>query len=483
MHFAQLLPLCLIFVATLSRAQTAFQPARTTAHKAEYLAKRIDTRLERDLDGLPRKNNAAYKKIYVERADGLKTSLSEGHFILDTVWNNWFGEILNEIWRGNPTLPKSELVLYPGRLAEPNASCHGEGTLVFNLGLLPFLEDESQVAFVICHEIAHYAQNHVNQAIAQYVETLYGEETQQQLNEISKSEFGKTQKAMALMKQFAYGTGRHSRFKESEADSLAVIYLSRTRYNPAAAIGALDMLDKTDSVAWPVIPYKTLFDAPQFPYQEAWLQQKKNSLSASATVAPKNNWDTDSLKTHPDCRKRIATTARQLENIKTAAQNKFLQSEAVFNDLRKRSTFEVLEGLYQGEAYGRCLYRTLALLQQYPDDAYLNAMVVKCLFQIHAYQKNHELRHVLDLPAPENDPEYDRFLRFMNQFRLKELAQVGYYFSENRLEKFRSNEDFLFASALAAHMNERTDEFQQRRREYLRQYSRGRFALLIKQLN
>lgn len=483
MRFHLLLSACLLLAATLSSAQGAFLPARTTASRATTLTKKMDARLERDLEKLPKKNSSEYKKLYVERTEDMKLRVSDGHFILDSVWTNWFGGILEEIWRGNPDLPKSEMNLFLARYPEPNASCHGEGSLVFNLGLLLHLEDESQVAFVLCHEIAHHTQNHVNQAISQYVETLYGEETQRQLKEISKSEFGKTQKALALMKSFAYGSGRHSRFKESEADSLAVVYLSRTRYNPATALRTLEILDRLDSVQWPVIPYKTLFNATQFPFQDAWLAQKRNSLSAAAATPAKSNWDIDSLKTHPDCRKRIALSQQQLKGIGNAAQAGFLQSETLFADLKKRSAFEVLEGMYQLETYGRCLFRTLVMLQQYPDDAYLNAMVVKCMYEIHSHQKNHELRHVLELPAPDNDPEYDRFLRFMNQFRLNDLARVAYFFCENRLDKYRGNEDFLFAAALASLMNERPDEFQERRREYLRQYSRGRFANTIKQLN
>jgi len=483
MRFFILFPACLIFLSTLSTAQSPFQPARTTVSRATILTKKMDTRLERDLERLPKKNNAEYKKIYTERTEGMKLRVTEGHFLMDTVWSNWIDGILDEIWRGNPTLPKAEITLYLSRYAEPNAVCHGEGSLVFNLGLLPFMENESQVAFVLCHEIAHYAQNHVNQAIEKYVETLYSKETQKQLNEISRSEFNKTQKAMALIKDFAYGSGRHSRFKESEADSLAVVYLSRTRYNPAAAIRTLEILDIIDSVQWPVIPYKTLFDNAQYPYQDAWLAQKKNTLSAAATETRKSNWDEDSLKTHPDCLKRIALTNAQLKGIQVNSGLAFLQPEAQFKTMRQLSRYEVVEGLYQMEAYGRCLFRTLVLLQEFPDDAYLHAMVVKCLYEIHAYQKNHELRRVLDLPAPGNDPEYDRFLRFMNQLRLKDISQIGYFYAENRLEKYRANEDFLFASALASLMNERTDEFQQRKREYLRQYSRGRFAMIIKQLN
>lgn len=483
MRFHFLLSACLLLAATRSSAQGSFLPARTTASRATVLTKKMDARLERDLEKLPKKNNAEYKKLYVERTEGMKLRVSEGHFLLDSVWTNWFGGILDEIWRGNPALPKSEMTLFPAHYPEPNASCHGEGSLVFNLGLLSHLEDESQVAFVLCHEIAHHTQNHVNQAIGLYVETLYGDETQRQLKEISKSEFGKTQKALALMKSFAYGSGRHSRFKESEADSLAVIYLSRTRYNPATALRTLGILDRLDSVQWPVIPYKTLFHTQQFPFQDAWLAQKRNSLSAAAAPAAKGNWDVDSLKTHPDCRKRMALTETQLKGIPAAAQAGFGQGETLFAELKKRSAFEVLEGMYQLEAYGRCLFRTLVMLQQYPDDAYLNAMVVKCLYEIHSFQKDHELRRVLDLPAPDNDPEYDRFLRFMNQFRLRDLAQLSYYFCENRLEKYRNNEDFLFAAALASLMNERPDEFQERKREYLRQYSRGRFAYTIKQLN
>ena len=472
-----------LFFPSFLYAQAVFQPASSKAPRESLLLKKMDARLEKDLERLPKKNKEAYTKIYTERTGDQKLHLTEGHFLFDTTWNNWFDGILQEIWKGNPALPKAEITLFLARYPEPNAMCLGEGSLVFNLGLLASLESESQVAFVLCHEIAHYVQNHVNHAIDDYVEALYGEETQQRLKEISQSEFGKTGKALALMKGFTYGNRRHSRYKESEADSLAVVYLSRTRYKPAAALEALAILDRTDSVAWREVPYKTLFDAPQYPFQPAWLQQKKNSLSAPAGGFKESAWSNDSLKTHPDCRKRIAQVGRQLPNLPAAGSGDFLQTPAAFANLRKWSAFEIVEGLYDFENYGYCLFRTLQLLQEYPDDAYLNAMVVKCLYHCRDYQQNHELRRVLDLPDPANDAEYNRFLGLMNQLRLRDLAQIGYYYCENRREKYQANEDFLFAAALASYMNDLTPEFQQRRREYIRQFPGGRFALFLKQLN
>ena len=266
---------CLLFLSPfIAEAQntTGYRPAETSSAAVPKMVAKMDKRLASDLAALPKLNQKYLAKEYRERADTLKSELLQGNFLMDARWNAWFQGILDEILRNNPDIPASDITLLVSREESPNAYCVGEGTLVFNLSMLPFLRTEGQTAFILCHELAHYVNNHANQSIHQYINTLYSPETQKQLKEIVKGKINKTERALALMKTMLYNRSRHSRFKESEADSLGLVFFSRTRYPMTEAISALEILDSIDRHTWPVIPYSSIFNAAGFPFQNAWLE-------------------------------------------------------------------------------------------------------------------------------------------------------------------------------------------------------------------
>ncbi|MBL7810337.1 MAG: M48 family metalloprotease [Saprospiraceae bacterium] len=475
------------FLPQLTGAQNsvdpAYQPANTLAETLPETLSKINTRLEADLAALPKPNKKFLAKEYKERADSLKSELLQGSFLMDDRWNPWFQNILEEILRHNPDVAARDITLLLSRYESPNARCVGEGTLVFNIGLLPFLENESQVAFILCHELAHYHNNHGNQALHQYINTLYSPEMQKQLKEISRGTYNKTERALELMKGMAYNGRRHSRFKESEADSLGFVFFSRTGYQLKEAVGALQILDSIDKSHWPRIPYDSLFQSKGFPFQNSWLEQKGlgGGFSTQATQpSSSTEFNEDSLKTHPDCPERIKLTQAQVEALGKDTGKAFLQDETQFHTMQQKTPYELVEGLYQTGHYGRSLFRALVMLTKKRDDAYLNAMVVKNLYEICQYQRNHRMRHVVDLPDPEYSAEYNRFLKFINQFRTSEFQQLTYHFYLERWEKYKHTEDFMFAAVLATSLKPENPDFQSRLDEYLTTYPKGKYLDHIK---
>ncbi len=469
-----------LLFASVGRAQISslepYHSPTTLPRVAPKIIAKINARLERDLVGLPKNNREFLAKEYKERADSLKSELAQGNFLMDTLWNAWFQGILDEIERSNPSIPKADITLLLSRYESANARSVGEGTLVFNVAMLPFLKNESQVAFILCHELAHYVNNHGNNALHQYINTLYSEETQKQLKNISKGKYNKTERALELMKSMAYKGRKHGRYKESEADSLGFVFLSRTHYRIEDAVTALQVLDSLDQSNWPDIPYSTLFNAAGFPFQKSWLEQP--SLGGFSSQKPKESeeFNEDSLKTHPDCPKRIALTQQQLEHLGEHAEGQgFLQPENVFLKLQDWSQYVVLEGLYDRGEYGRALFRSLVLLTEYPDDPLLNALTIKSLYEICQYQRSHELRLVLDLPNPDYSKAYNQYLKFINQFRVSDLVRMTYHFSRDRWDKYKTEEAFVFAAILAAHLMGETEEFKSKKQAYLADYPQGKY--------
>lgn len=461
----------------------AYAPANTLSRDLPKMVAKIDTRLERDLAALPKTHKTYLAKEYQERADSLKSEILAENFLMDSLWSPWFQGIMDEILRNNPEIPKIDITLLLSRYESANARSVGEGTLVFNIAMMPFLANESQVAFILCHELAHYVNDHGNLALHQYINTLYSPETQKQLKEISKGKYNKTERALALMKGMAYNGSRHSRFKESEADSLGLVFLSRTRYRLAEAITVLAVLDSIDQHRWPRVPYATIFNAQGFPFQKSWLEQPGLGGFSGQKPVESNEFNEDSLKTHPDCPQRIALTQQQLASMGERTEGaSFLQPESRFQALQQAAEYEVVEGLYHRGHYGRALFRTLVLLTEKPDDAYLNTMIVKSLYEIGQYQRAHQLRVVLDLPNPGYSTEYNRFLTFANQFRVSDLGRLTYHYSRDRWERYRDQEEFVFASVLAAHLAGETEDFNARKQVYRSAFPKGKHLDTINNL-
>ena len=151
--------------------------------------------------------------------------------------------------------------------------------------------------------------------------------------------------------------------------------------------------------------------------------------------------------------------------------------------MKQRSDFEVIQSLLDAEAYGRCMFRALILLRQYPEDLYLNATIGQCLYHVHLNQKKHTLRYVLELPDPKYSDEYNRFLRFVNQFRITDLGKMGYYFCQKQLEKNPEQEYTLFAAVLSTLMMNLPEEFKTQRAAFIQKFPNSTFITTLNTIN
>lgn len=139
--------------------------------------------------------------------------------------NNMSKEIKNFKWEFNTI---NENIM--------NAWCMPGGKVVVYTGLLPVTQNETALAVVMGHEIAHAIARHGNERMSQALLINFGGLV---LEEALKEKKGETQ--ALFLGLYIVGSNLalalpNSRMQESEADKLGLIFMSMAGYDPAEAI-------------------------------------------------------------------------------------------------------------------------------------------------------------------------------------------------------------------------------------------------------
>jgi len=423
-----------------SQIQKNYSPAPILDTISADMRAKLMQKLEKDkarINEPKAQVNTFLKTLLEKRYDYLIKTVNDDNFINDPLFTPYLQSVLDKIYRANPGL-QAETQVFALRSAVPNAMSFGDGTLGFTLSLIARLENEDQLAFVLCHEVAHYHSEHSITDLKELARVNYDKELKQKIEAARRSQYGQYTKLTEVFKGMGLSLNRHSRIHEFEADSLGFVYFANTDYDPRAAIRVMEILD---SVKIPLhqnqIDLKKHFDFKDYPLKSAWLTYTKSTTWHSPEE------EADSLRTHPDCKKRAVALERQI--LRLPPRTSLQTANDVFSNVRTQSEFEIIESEYHFKHYGAALFRALLLSETYPDNIYLQAIIGKCLYKLFIYQRNHELGKVLELPDPRFPDNYDRFLTFMQKLRLMEIASIAYNYMATRPVASYEDEEFLYA--------------------------------------
>jgi len=160
-------------------------------------------------------NTALVKKVGVNIANAVETYLKA----------NGMSDLVNDYqWEFN--LVKS---------TDVNAFCMPGGKIVVYEGILPITQDETGLAVVMGHEVAHAVAKHSNERMSQQMIAQYGSSA---LGMVLDGKSAAVQQVASSV----YGIGAqygimlpYSRKQELEADQLGLIFMAMAGYNPQAA--------------------------------------------------------------------------------------------------------------------------------------------------------------------------------------------------------------------------------------------------------
>jgi hypothetical protein len=370
-----------------------------------------------------------YKKLYNEIFTEIGALWKSTRVVTDAKANDYLQSVAQKITDANPVLKELDVRIIFTRDWWPNAACMTDGTIVFNAGLMIYLANEAELAFVLSHEMAHYYMQHNAKSIKKYIETVSSKEFQAELKRLSKKEYGANQELEALAKTTAFNSRRHSRDNESEADRYAFNFLKKSGYDCNAITSCLQLLDKIDdSLKTATGKFQETFSFSDYPFKKKWIQEETAIFSQmdhkNADGLTKK--EQDSLKTHPDCIRRIADLKDSVSAVSPGKS--FMVSQEIFTLFKNDFFAEITEECYRDELLSRNLYYSLLLMQDANKKTLGIYSVARCLNEIYDAQKAHKLGSKLELEDKKYSGDYNLFLRMLSRIRLEELANLNYYF-------------------------------------------------------
>lgn len=381
-------------------------------------------------DNADRDEAATYRKIYEEQYKDITTFWSGSEPVTDPAINGYLQSIVDRIISANPELHALNARVVFSRDWWPNAYCMGDGTIAVNAGLFIYLKNEAELAFVVCHELAHDYLRHNEKEVRAYVQKINDVAFQQDLKRIARQGYSVNRQLEDLLKVMVFDSRRHGRDHESEADTCGLRFMMHTGYDCRAMRTCLQMLDHIDDTAFysraPRID--SLLDFPGYPFRPSWIRKSSaifSDMKQDASVTPAEK---DSMKTHPDCANRILLFDNTWKDDGAVRQD-FLVSEQKFKEIKSRFYYEIMEQCYRQDELSRNLYYALTLLVNDPGNAYAVFSVVRCFNRIRELQKNHRLEQSIDRENAAFPVPYNLLLRMLDRMRLDELASVNTAFA------------------------------------------------------
>lgn len=296
-----------------------------------------------DITELDEKDKVEYAK---STAYQINKILKTGYVLYGDPMTDFVQKVGNNVLKNEPNL-KGKIQFYVLKNNMTNALCTEPGIIFITTGLLAQIENEAQLAYIMCHEIAHYQGKHLQNTY---------KESQAQKGKLKNTnvESGDSYKDMVLF----------SKDNEFDADAKALELYNKAGYSIAEISKVFDVL-MYSYLTFDEIPIGDDFFGNSNVYiPRSYFPEKANPIKAF------EDYD-DTKSTHPNIRKRKEAILVELKEYKNWKDNIRFFDEQEFKYVQNIARFETVhDNVLLGE-YGEALYEIYILEKSFPKNEYL----------------------------------------------------------------------------------------------------------------
>lgn len=463
----------LFFGVANLQSQSYFSPGPVySGDRAQKLIQQINEQYDKEIGSFDFKEKKAVAQEYKKVNKRFAQQIKEGWFIDDDTVENPVSRVMARLIRDN-RLQRSPKLTVISRSPLINALCMGEGSFTVTAGLMSHVQNESELAFALAHEMAHYELDHVKKRTINFVRNETKKKFRQERQKILQGR--STVEGLESLKKLAYAGGAYSREMELQADSLGLIYLTNSKYDHEGALRLLGILDETDQ-SWHDIGVELFIPlhASRYPFQEKWLRKRLGIYSREATRS--FVYDLDSVKSHPEFHLRKTRVRAYAEKLGSQQSS----PDKSWKDLRIRFRFEAMSGAQFAKAYDRCLFMALQLKALHPKEPYVTTVIAELLLTLVDLKQ----QNMLEYHLTNFTGGYHESLRLVNNFmyhiQAKELGEMVYHFLSSSKNFNKATEEHYSLLWNAAGITGRYQVQQKIKKQYSELFPKGKFLTSMK---
>jgi len=390
----------------------------------------LDSSLKESVRDKDKSIRKIYREIVSSRHEGFLEELADSNFLFDNEVSVYLNKIFQHVVNTNQ-LNQYPFHFFVSRTSLSNAYCTEDGTIVCNLGLLDLLETESQIALVFSHEIAHYLLKHPTQSLTSVLEKYQSDEFISELKSIKREKYNTKSKLETVALQNAFNIRRHNRAQETAADSLGIILYLKTGYSTTSIPRVFDLLDETQEPAIFKTTLSAFLEKENINANQKWFEAGKKMTFGK----PISQEMTESLATHPDCKKRRQYAVNYLKNAAATGQDfKFADKEMIAL-IKKTALYDQILFAQHNKNMSLCLYQAIQGDALYLNDVFISTTLFDALVALAEAQKNHILFSVIDKGYQTEDTkdEYAKLLKMLETVSLSEIISMAdSYYQKNK---------------------------------------------------
>lgn len=293
--------------------------------------------------------------------------LLSGKVLFNDPVTKYINKIADEIFKYNPKLNRNDFRIYAYKSPIVNAFAFNDGLVLINLGMIAQLENEAQLALILCHEFTHVVNNDAIESFLSSKEIDNGSGIYKNISFDDKMLY----------------KSKYSQELESIADMQGLGYFKKTKYSLKPINGVFDVL-KYSYLPFDDIPFDTTyFEKGTYVFPTDYTLKEINPISLDGLVEDEED---DVLKTHPGLEERREAILEEISivELKDNSKKVYLSgTEEEFKQVRNISRFEMTRMYLLYGYYSMSFYSAYLLEKQgFEDNLFLDKQKAMALGQM-----------------------------------------------------------------------------------------------------
>ena len=283
-----------------------------------------------------------------------------------------------------------------------NAFSTDQGIIFVTTALLSQLENEAQLGFILCHEISHYTEHHVQNSYVERQDILKGK------NQYRTLSYSKRVKKLST----------YSKETELEADTKGIDIYLKSDYAVDEIVSAFGVL------LYSYLPFGDVeFDENYF-NTDVMVVPAQLFPDTIQEITREEDYD-DEGSTHPNIKTRIDKAIDYLDDDSSRGELLFKISQERFKQVRSLARFENLNVKLRDREYASAIYDIFMLQKYFPDNKFLKLSLVKALYGIMKY-KNHTRYNEVKERLKNIEGESYRLHAFANELSDEQISVMAF---------------------------------------------------------